>query len=84
MASTLIYVACLTPAKFEFAPLLVSTNCERFDFTQYQALRYAKARGTYVIRWRLKLVDWKGRPKEYEQVIEDDPILHRTVGLVEK
>lgn len=59
---------------FEFAPLLVSTNRERFDLCEIQAKRFAEKNGTHVIRWPLDIPEWKGRPLDHETARKEDPL----------
>ena len=59
--------------EFQFAPLLVSTNRERFDMSEIQAIRFAKFNNTIVIRWPLTILEWKGRPYNYSLAKENDP-----------
>ena len=46
--------------KWKFAPILVSTNRERLDITELQAVNFAKENKTYVVRWRIEYKDWEG------------------------
>lgn len=64
------------PADFEFAPLLVSTNRERFDLTQAQTIRFAAKHRSHVIRWPLEVRWWKGKPSggEADKVRGEDPV----------
>jgi hypothetical protein len=53
---------------------LVSTNRERFDLTKVQAEAFAKQNGTVVIRWRKRIREWKGVPRQKEKALQEDPL----------
>ena len=44
------------------APVLVSTNQERLALVHSRAVSFARLRGTCVLRWRLDMKQWRGRP----------------------
>ena len=44
------------------APIIVSTNRERYSLTDLAARRFARATGTIVIRWPTKWKNWKQKP----------------------
>ena len=38
-------------SEWEFAPVLVSTNREKFDITHFQAKKFAMKQGVPLVRW---------------------------------
>ena len=44
------------------APILVSTNRERYTLTHYKAIHVARNKGTVVFRWPTNWTNWKQRP----------------------
>ena len=60
--------------KWKFAPILVSTNRERLDITELQAVNFAKENKTYVVRWRIEYKDWEEQPKNWEKIMSEDPV----------
>lgn len=57
------------------APILVTTNREKFDLLESQAKRVAILKGTHVIRWRCNNGQWKNKPEDkyIGDVIDKDP-----------
>ena len=45
----------LASRKWRYAPILVSTNRERFDITEVQAKSFANESGTVILRWKKKI-----------------------------
>ena len=72
----LSYYRELTPEDVEedpewkFAPILVSTNRERLDFTFAQAQEFAKVHGVPVVRWACHYKNWKGKPRDAERQVQ--------------
>jgi hypothetical protein len=61
--------------KWRYAPILVSTNRERYDLIHEQAVRFAMEHGLPVVRWQRRWRNWQGQPKlYYSQVHDADPI----------
>lgn len=59
------------------APVLVSTNRERFTLTHTRAKQYAKHFGKVVIRWMSQYKDWEGMPQGDNAVDAlDDPCFY--------
>ena len=62
---------------WEFAPILVQTNRERFDLTASQAIRFAAGKGVPVVRWpRNKTGAWDNMPPDRDQraaIAREDP-----------
>lgn len=52
----------LEPQKWRFAPILVATNRERINISFRQAIAFAKANNTQVIRWTNNLKKWENQP----------------------
>ena len=47
----LLTAADMVEPRWQFAPILVTTNLERTIINRHQAVRFARARGTYVLTW---------------------------------
>ena len=60
------------------APILVSTNRERYTFTHHKAIHVAKHLGTVVFRWNTKWSKWKQRPVDpkHEREALNDPCFY--------
>ena len=62
-------------SRWRYAPILVSTNRERYDLIHEQTIRFAREHGIPVIRWQRKWRNWQGQPKlYYNEVHDSDPI----------
>jgi PIF1-like helicase len=55
--------------RWRFAPILVSTNRERFDITEVQAKSFAKVNGTVVLRWKKRIEKWTGQPRNHQKAL---------------
>ena len=66
----------MSSPKWRFAPILVSTNRERFDITHTQAINFAKEHKTVVLRWPKKIKTWYHEfpPDTEQQIQKDDPL----------
>jgi hypothetical protein len=60
--------------RWRFAPILVSTNRERFDITEVQAKSFAKVNGTVVLRWKKRIEKWIAPPRNHEKALDEDPL----------
>ena len=59
------------------APVLVSTNRERFSLTHPRAVHFAKHNGTVVIRWLTDFKDWQNQPpSQYRYGALQDPCFY--------
>eukprot|EP00957_Ditylum_brightwellii_P175659 13374676-Ditylum_brightwellii.AAC.1 len=67
----------LDDTEWTFSLIIVSTNRERLDISEIQAKRYAKHHKTHMIRWQLDIIEWKGKPKRWQQALHVDPVKGR-------